>query len=212
MNEWILKAMGAEVDDVDAISSWSLRWNLEPWGILAGCLLVVLIIVAWWAYRKRPQDVKPARRGVLTVVRVAFFALLLAILLQPVLVLTLERDVPRTLPVLVDTTGSMKVTDGGAGTRLANVGETLESADGREVMASLEEALSVAPFTFTAEDVAAFGGDWSALEAGGEATALGDTLARVLERYRGASLAGLVVFTDGGQNHGRPLAEASSMT
>ncbi len=207
MTDWILRALGADVRDVDAIVDWSLRWQTEQWGVLAAVLLAVLAILAWWVYRKSPQDVKPRRRGLLTILRIAFLALLVSILLQPVLLLTLEREVPRTLPVLIDATGSMAITDAGGASRMETVRESFSTPEGRATFASLESELVVSRFSFSAGDLEKLEGEPLVVDPGGETTALGDTLVKALERYRGSSLAGFVVVSDGGQNSGVPLAE-----
>ncbi len=211
MPNWILRALGADVDDVDAVSGWSLRWQGETWGLVAAVLLVVLVILSWWLYRKCPQDVKARRWSFLTMLRVVFFAVLVSLLLQPVLLLTIEREVPRTLPILVDATGSMALADGSGVSRMARVGESLTERAGKSAVDSLQSELEVPLLSFTADGVEKVAGDWSDLQPQGEETALGDVLVKTLERYRGASLAGIVVVTDGGQNGGLPLAEASEI-
>ncbi|NIP96542.1 MAG: hypothetical protein GWO24_25160, partial [Akkermansiaceae bacterium] len=158
-------------------------------------------------YRGCSRDVKTWRWRFLSMLRIAFFALLVSLLLQPVLLLTLERVVPRTLPVLVDATGSMGITDGGGDTRIARVSDSFTVESGQAVLASLDRDLEVPLHSFGAGGLEKFAGDWDKLDPGSDATALGDTLRQALERYRGAALAGVVLVTDGGQNAGHPLAE-----
>jgi len=209
MTDWILKALGADIDAVDSIVDWSLRWQTQQWGVLAAVLLAALAPLTWWLYRKSPQELKPTRRLVLTCLRIAFLALLLAILLQPVLLLTLEREVPRTLPVLIDTTGSMDLREVGGGNRLAQVRDELSAAGGQAAMSSLEEDMEVPRFVFSGEMLEKQEGGALEMDPTGDSTALGDTLMKALERFRGAALAGFVVVTDGGQNDGIPLARAT---
>ena len=209
MPDWILRALGADVEEVDAVSGWSLRWQPETWGVFAAVLVGILAILSWWLYRKSPQEVKGGRRFTLTVLRVAFFALLAALLLQPVLLLTLEREVRRTLPVLVDGTGSMAIEAGGTN-RIGEVGARLEDEGGRAVLTSLQEDLDVPFFSFSEAGLAPVEGA-GAIVPGGDRTSLGDTIVSTLERFRGSSLAGIVLVTDGGQNDGVPIEEARAL-
>ena len=206
MTDWILRALGVEVDDVDSLVEWSLRWQLAQWGLLAAILMAVLTLVCWGLYRRSPQEVPGGRRYLLTLLRVGFLALVLAILLQPVLVLTMEREVPRTLPVLVDRTGSMALVDADGTSRLQKVEAVLNSPEGTSLLSSLEKDLKIPRFTFDADSLEEVEDPAAPLTAGGEETALGGILRKAMERYREASPAGIVVISDGGQNSGEALA------
>ncbi|MED5417834.1 MAG: hypothetical protein VYA27_03990, partial [Verrucomicrobiota bacterium] len=151
MTDWILTALGVEVDDVDALAGWSLRWETAQWGLLAAVLMGILAVLCWWLYRRSPRELPGGRRVLLTALRLTFLALLLAILLQPVLVLTLAREVPRTLPLLLDRTGSMAFKDGDGMSRLQKVEKALSSPAGVALLDSLEKDLHVPRFTFDAD-------------------------------------------------------------
>ncbi|MBL50161.1 MAG: hypothetical protein CMP28_14610 [Roseibacillus sp.] len=209
MTSWILRALGVEVDDVDGLVEWALRWQLGQWGILAAVLMGILTFVCWWLYKKSPQEVSGGRRFLLTFSRLCFLALLLAILLQPVLVLTLEREVPRTLPVIVDRTGSMALVDADGTSRLQKVNEALNSEGGVSLLSSLEKELKVSRFSFDADSLEEVENPGDPLTARGEETALGDVLHKAMERYRGAFPAGFVVISDGGQNSGEALGSTA---
>lgn len=206
MNEWILKALGADVDDVDTLVEWSLRWQTEQWGILAAVLMGVLGFIAWWLYRKSPQDLSAGRRFILTVLRCSFLAVLLAILLQPVLILTLERTVVRIFPVLIDRTESMALKDADGSTRLQKVGRAFTSEEGVQVFNSLEKDLAVSGFALGAESLQEIADRSAELPPLGVKTALGDSLRLTMDRYRGSLLGGIMLVSDGGQNSGAPLA------
>ena len=205
MTDWILKALGVEVGDVDGLAGWSLRWETAQWGLLAAVLMGILAVLWWWLYRRSPQELPGGRRVLLTALRLTFLALLLAILLQPVLVLTLAREVPRTLPLLLDRTGSMAFKDGDGMSRLQKVEKALSSPAGVSLLDSLEKDLHVPRLTFDADSLQEREEASLPLAPAGEKTALGDAFRRAMERYRGTSLAGLVMITDGGQNSGMPL-------
>ena len=205
MMNWILRSLGVDAGDVDGLAGWSLRWETAQWGILAAVLMGILAVLSWWLYRRSPQEVSGARRFLLTVLRLTFLALVLAILLQPVLVLTLEREVPRTLPLLLDRSGSMALRDGDGMNRLQKVEGALSSESGGSLLRSLEKDLHVPQLVFNEDSLQERKDPSAPLVAAGEKTALGDALRQTVERYRGSPLAGLVVVTDGGQNSGAPI-------
>lgn len=211
MTEWILKALGANVDDVDTISDWSVRWQTEEWGMVVAAMVLVFAILSWWIYRRSPQEVKPGRRALLTFFRVAFLAVLAVLLLQPVLLLRADRSVPRSLPILVDTTASMGIVDADGGSRLKQLEAALSSEKGKQVLNSLDADLNIPVLEFTGDGLEPSERDWSAMKATGDSTALGDTLTKTMDRFRGTPLAGIVVVTDGGQNQGLPISEAGEL-
>lgn len=195
----ILQALGAEVDDAESIVDWSLRWQTEAWVTSVAIGFVVVALLACWFYARSPQEVKSGRRWLLTLTRLAFLALLLALVLRPVLLLTSERKVPTTLPILVDRSNSMSLRDG-AEPRLERVKAVL--AGSPLALGEVEQPT----MSFAAAQVVSME-DLSALEVSGNRTELGGALLNVVERFRGAPLAGVLAFTDGGQNEGVALAE-----
>ncbi|MCH2332680.1 MAG: hypothetical protein MK312_14235, partial [Roseibacillus sp.] len=70
----------------------------------------------------------------------------------------------------------------------------------------LEEDLEVPLITFNEAVLAEWDEASAPLVAAGDRTALGEAARKVLDRYRGVSLAGMLLITDGGQNSGVPLA------
>ena len=206
MMTWFLNALGVNVEDVDGLTGWSLRWETAQWGALAAVLTGVLLLLSWWLYRGGPQAVSRGRRFFLFLLRAVFLVLLAAILLQPVLILSLEREVPRTLPILIDRTGSMMIEDQQGRSRIETVQSALLSPGGVGMRRSLEEDLEVPLFSFNEGVLAEWDEASAPLVAAGDRTALGEAARKVLDRYRGVSLAGMLLITDGGQNSGVPLA------
>lgn len=210
MTNWILRALGADMDGADAIVDVGLGWQDGSRWLAAAVLLVVLAALAWWFYRLSPREVKPGRRRLLTALRVVFFLLLALLLLRPVLLLTLERRIERTLPVLVDGTGSMAITDAGPQSRIARVREALGTGAGGGAIRALEADLDVPRYRFS-DDTLGTIGSWSELEADGGFTALGEAVEQVLDRHRGGTLAGIVVLSDGGQNRGSGVSQVGDV-
>ncbi len=208
MTDWILQALGMDAGDVDGLAGWSVRWETAQWGVLAAVLMGILAVLSWWLYRRSPQGVSGVRRFFLTALRLSFLALLLAILLQPVLVLTLEREVPRTLPILLDRSGSMALEDGDGMSRLRRAEQALTTPEGSAMLRSLEKDLQLPRFTFGTDSLQEWDDSSEPLLPEGDRTALGEIVRKTMERYRGSPLAGVLLITDGGQNSGSPLGEA----
>jgi hypothetical protein len=79
------------------------------WVLLAAALISAL---TWWSYwREAREMISPARRRVLTTLRIALCLLLLLIILRPVLAFTVEGSVRRQLITLLDASGSMGISD-----------------------------------------------------------------------------------------------------
>jgi hypothetical protein len=108
---FFLKLLGAKVPDAVAIGNASLAFRGSIQVMLVLLLFGLLAVLAWWLYRKSPQTLPRSRQMLLTALRVAFLALLLAILLRPVLAFTVEGSVRRLLVLLVDDTASMQIKD-----------------------------------------------------------------------------------------------------
>ena len=70
----------------------------------------------------------------------------------------------------------------------------------------MEEDLEVPLFSFNEGVLAEWDEASAPLVAAGDRTALGEAARKVLDRYRGVPLAGMLLITDGGQNSGVPLA------
>ena len=200
-----MRALGLDVGEVDGIADWSLRWETAQWGILAAVLMGGLSFLSWELYRRSPGELPGGRRFLLATLRMIFLGLVIAIFLQPVVVLTLEKEVPRTLPILVDRSGSMSLREPDGVSRLQKAQGAFASPNGQEMLRSLKEDMRVPTFTFHGSSLR----EWEELElplvAAGEKTAVGEAVRKVLERYRGAPLAGVLVVSDGGQNSGVSL-------
>jgi hypothetical protein len=111
MTELLLKLLGTPVEDALSISKTSLAFRggvALPWIILAA---IVLGVLTWWSYAATPQEVSRPRKFLLTALRLFFFALVLGLLMRPILALTVEGSIRRSLVVLVDDTSSMQIKD-----------------------------------------------------------------------------------------------------
>jgi len=111
MTDLILKLLGARVEAAGDLASARLAFQ---GGLGAGWVILLALALAAlgvWTYRQWPPSTTPARRYLLTGLRVAFLVLLSFLLLRPVLSFTVEGSVRRTLLLLVDGSASMQIKD-----------------------------------------------------------------------------------------------------
>ena len=111
MTDLFLRLIGAPLNDALAIreSSLALRGGVGmPWIVFAAAVFGAL---TWWSYAKAPGTLSRARKVLLTALRLAFFALVLGLLLRPILALTIEGSIRRSLVVLIDDSTSMNIKD-----------------------------------------------------------------------------------------------------
>ena len=237
MTPLILKLLNLEVDDADTISgvSFHVRPAL-PWSVII-VAAALFVLCAWWLYRTTPKDVSRVRRGLMAALRVAFFLILLGIIIRPVLSLTVEREARRSLVALLDTSSSMGIADPrespddrvragiakgeiapdaglGAAPPMAEPVSRRDIAAGilaNEKLALLDqigEKADVAAYKF-GEGVEGFSLETPEIGTDSPATALGDALREILRRRGAEDLAAIFLISDGAHNEGRsPLTGA----
>src|SRR2546421_5527528 len=104
MAYWLLKLLGIKAENGALIThpGLALRGAFPlPLIILIG---VILALLTFYLYRREAEFAGAFKRYTMALLRVAFFALLLTLLLRPVLSFTMENTVRRGLVILVDTT------------------------------------------------------------------------------------------------------------
>ncbi|MFI5378400.1 MAG: hypothetical protein ACHRHE_03765 [Tepidisphaerales bacterium] len=106
MTDFLLKLFGIDATDAGNVSNLSLEFHgINPaWVLLMAILLGAAV---FWMYRKTADQVPLLRRWMLTVFRAGFLVLILGMLLQPVLSVTYDQMIRRTLLLLVDSSSSM---------------------------------------------------------------------------------------------------------
>ena len=105
---------GIDAPSWTAGGRWRLDWLAMPDGDRMLLLLAGLLIAAgglWWLYRWEGKHLNWAMRSFLTLVRLTIVLLVAAMLLEPVVVLSKEEQVPSNLLVLVDSSQSMGLRD-----------------------------------------------------------------------------------------------------
>jgi uncharacterized membrane protein len=166
--------------------------------LLAALLLVPVLL------RYRRVQAEGWLRYTLLGLRSAALALLVFCLLQPSLVLSSVVPQQAFVGVLADDSLSMRVADGAAGPRSAELVSAL-AVDGGSWRQRLEERFRVRLFGFsrTARRIAGPG----ELGFDGRHTRLDRALGTALEELQAVPLSGLVLFTDGAQTDQEGLAD-----
>lgn len=239
----LLEALfGADLSGLDDAARWSVEWtgagDGQDFGFWLAVALLAAVLGVRFLYRRDAPDVSPRVRAAFVALRVVVAALLVAILLEPVLVLERRDAVPSNLLVLVDGSDSMGLADpvaeGPGGDALAR---ELGAADAAELAAlsraeRARRALGGGLRADLAADgarrvhVHAFGDRFQLDELGDETsavdalapasrgyTAIGTALEQALAAYQGPPLGGVLLVTDGQSNAGaapRVGAEAAA--
>jgi hypothetical protein len=111
MTDLLLKLLGVPAADAVHIAGASLAFR---GGLSMGWFVFLVLLVAalmYWLYRASPITLAAWRRHALTVLRVLFVSMVLALLLRPVLAFTVEGTVRRVLVMLLDGSASMQIKD-----------------------------------------------------------------------------------------------------
>ena len=163
---------------------------LLPWW---GYVLAVTaaIVFAWLAYARVPVKLSPSTRLTLTALRALTLLLLIAILLRPVVLVPPAAAKNSPLPVLVDVSRSMRLTDDGAVSRLERA-----QAIVRDLQSRLSSEYRLELLTFGETLTAAT--DVDRLAATARRSDLSGAIADVAERYKSQRMAGIIVLSDGG--------------
>ena len=169
-------------------------------------LLPFLIAFVYWVYQRTYPQVDPKRRTALVVLRGATVALLAMVLCEPVLTWWHQQVIRPLVLVLVDTSPSMRVTEGPV-TRLQQAVAVLsdEGWSARLQQAEVRAwgfAESAYPLALDTVAVASTRG-----QATNIGRALATSLEAVAERER---VQGVVLFSDGGHNLGRDPVRLSA--
>jgi hypothetical protein len=156
---------------------------------------VVLLAVAYFAYRRTTPAVSGRLRLVLTALRAAAFLCLVLIFLDPRCVRTVEREEPAKVIALVDRSASMGLTagaweDASAGTRFEKAVEMARSLGASVTEAGGEFETLYFSNGLTAADADSSGPD-------GQGTDIVRSLHETVRRHEGENVTAVVVLSDG---------------
>ena len=235
MNKFLEILFGIQTSSWSEGGHWSAQWVGLPtgdWRLLLILGILVLIAGGWWLYQRDAQQVPLGRRCLLYAIRTSILLLVIAMLLEPILVISKEEKIPSHLLVLLDTSPSMSLKDAWKNEEKAmEVSRKLGMSADTESMRKLNRiqlAQKLINESFL-KDLAADGtrtvhlhgfsdkfdpeslklsGEW---QTGGSATAIASSLRQALLAYTGMPLSGVLLVSDGQSTAGEPPEEVLQM-
>ena len=183
---------------------------LPWWGYALA--VAAAVVLGWLAYARVPVTLTPARRIGLSALRAVTLLLLMVILLRPVVLVPPAAANNSLLPILVDTSRSMRLRDADPSTPLGASGPTrIERAQAMvaDLQAQLGHEYRIELLTF-GEALAATN-DITLVSATGRRSDLSGAMADLAERYRHDRLAGVIVLSDGGDTAPSESGEGRSI-
>jgi hypothetical protein len=213
--------------------SWRLEWLAMPKHDKLFLLIVVIAFAGFgvlWLYRKEGRNLSlPVRVG-LGALRMVVLLGIVAMLLEPVLIISKKEFVPSNLVVLMDRSESMDLKDAYIDQNRANkLVETLKLSNATELRDKSRLGLAQRAFEVGLNEQLGARGDRivqvrsfaSSLMPESSATsqpvtaseksttAVGSAIRQALTAYRGQPLAGILVVTDGQSNAGETPMKAA---
>ena len=174
-------------------------------GWLALGVFLLAAGLAYYSYRTTNPPVSAARRHLLMGLRTLAFFFLISAISEPVFSLVRHLSKPPVVALLVDTSRSMSILEGGK-ERLERVKELLSS--GWERKLSSQGRLFAYRFSSGISPLSPA----DSLLAKGRGTAIGDALLQTKKELSGENVVGMVILTDGENNLGRdPLQVARGL-
>ncbi len=227
---WLI---GADSGSTSGEGRLRLEWLAFPGGDRA--LVVLLLLVAalagiWWLYRWEARNLNFGARLLLSVFRAGVLFAVLAMLLEPVLVRSMQEFIPSHLIVLLDTSESMGLKDAWRDessaaalgqqlqlnldglrrkTRLELAWEILNKHLKNELTAGGDRIVHVHSFSERLESTPLPEDASQVPAATGRTTAIGTSLRQALAAYRGLPVAGVLLISDGQSNGGESAISAS---
>jgi len=169
-----------------------------PWW---GWVLVIaaIALAAYGAYLRTAITLTPRRRWALVSLRAFTLLLLVVFLLRPVRLLPPKNPRNQPLPILVDVSRSMNLAEASGKRRIDRATDILT----RQVLPAVSARFQPEILTF-GESLTP--GSPTTLTATARRSDLSGALRALRERYRGRSLPGIVVLSDGGDTSGQDAA------
>jgi uncharacterized membrane protein len=160
-----------------------------PWWLVL-VLALGIIAVALASYRRPLVPLSRVQRGTLILLRALALAAVLFFLCRPILLLPPAANGDVIVPILVDSSRSMRVADADGQTRIARASEILQ----RELIPALSKHAKTEVFAVGDAPAPA---DPLTLTADARRTDLTGALSTIRDRYRGRRVAGIVLLSDG---------------
>ncbi len=233
---WFADWLGMKMPSNADTAAWQLdsRWSWAPWATL----LLVLAAIAWTIsiYSRESGNAGRLYRTILATLRLAAFGLVLVMLAQWALLLWLTG--PPAIGLVIDQSASMGIVDRYPDSALAarlnerlianrmteptrlNIAKLLLTEENGRLLGELANRYRLAVYAAAGNverlpespGPAELAGAVRALASDGpasKATRIGDALMRVIDDFRGAPPAAVILFSDGVVTEGASLAEAA---
>jgi uncharacterized membrane protein len=170
----------------------ALVWGAAGWSAVALPLAAVLIVLLAWGYRR--AGATPGVRLLAAAVKLLGILILALCLLEPLLTSNRARPGANLFIVLTDNSQSMTLRDRDAHQTRADQVKSLLPAT-RKWLVDLRQAFDLRTYAFDTQLKAFAGPEELAFDGG--ASNLGASLERIVKRYQGRPMAGILLMTDG---------------
>jgi uncharacterized membrane protein len=171
---------------------------LPSWMLLL--LAVAIMLTAWMSYAGAIAALGSRRRAALIGLRALTLLLLVVCLLRPVRVIPPDGDADAIVPILLDASRSMSLSDVDGQPRIEAAREILQ-----QIQPSLQQRFRTEVWTF-GDSLARLETD--TVSASQKQSDLSGALRALRERYRERRVAGVLVFSDGGDTGAQEAAAA----
>ena len=171
-----------------------------PWWLLALVGLAV-IAVAWLSYAGARVPLTPAQRVTLAALRATTLVLVVVCLLRPIRVSPPDQSRDAVVPILVDVSRSMRLTDADGRARIDAARDLVR----RTIVPQLATQFRSELWTF---GEALERNEIDAVSATASSSDLSGALRSIRDRYRDRRVAGVVVISDGGDTGTQDAAAA----
>jgi uncharacterized membrane protein len=162
---------------------------------LAALIGLAVVLAVWAQYRRPLAPLTRLQRSILAALRALALAVLVLFLFRPMALLPPAGAREAVVPVLVDTSRSMRLTDADGQSRMAKASSLVEF----ELVPALSPSYRIQLFAIGDSLTAAPAGP---LSPRARQSDLAGALARARERFRGERVAGIVLLSDGADTGG----------
>ena len=163
--------------------------SFPPWW-LAGLVGLAVVVAVWAEYRRPLAPLSAFQRSTLAAIRATTLVALVLFLFRPIALLPPAGTRDAVVPVLVDVSRSMRLTDAEGQSRIARASSLVQY----ELLPALSTSYRTELFSVGDSLAAATAGS---LSARARQSDLAGALTRVRERFRGERVAGIVLISDG---------------
>jgi hypothetical protein len=161
----------------------------------AGLVLAALISFAFLTYRRPLVPLTVAQRAILGSLRATALASIVVFLMRPVALMPPGGDGDTIVPVLVDTSRSMRLADAEGAPRLQHAVDVVKD----QLLPALGARFRIEVYG-VGESISP--GSLDELDADDRQSDLAGAIAAIRERYQGRQLAAIVLLSDGGDTTG----------